>query len=136
MNEGSIWEAALVAAAYKLDNLIWIVDRNYFQANVATEELIPLGSIKEKFEAFGWNAFDVDGHDFEKLESTFLELPKLNGKPTIVVAHTVRGKGLPSIEQRADRWFCNFTHEEVNALLDELYENKMAELNSEALVVR
>jgi transketolase len=136
LNEGSVWEAALVAAAHKLDNLIWIVDRNYFQANVATEELIPLGSVKEKFEAFGWNAADVDGHDFEKLEDTFSKLPLGNKKPTIVVAHTVRGKGLPSIEQRADRWFCNFTHEEVNALLGELHENKMADLNSETLVVR
>jgi transketolase len=136
LNEGSVWEAALVSAAQKLDNLIWIVDRNYFQANVATEELIPLKSIKEKFQAFGWNASDVDGHDFEKLEETFSVLPALNGKPTIVVAHTVRGKGLPSIERRADRWFCNFTHEEVSALLTELHENKMAELNSETLVVR
>jgi transketolase len=136
LNEGSVWEAALVAAAHKLDNLIWIVDRNYFQANVATEELIPLNSIKEKFECFGWNAVDVDGHDFEKLEEAFTHLPLGNGKPTIVVAHTVRGKGLPSMERRADRWFCNFTHEEVNALLEELHENKMAELNSETLVVR
>jgi len=136
LNEGSVWEAALVAAAHKLDNLIWIVDRNYFQANVATEELIPLNSIKEKFEAFGWNAIDVDGHDFEKLEDTFSTLPLGNKKPTIVVAHTVRGKGLPSIERRADRWFCNFTHEEVNALLEELHEHKMADLNSETLVVR
>ena len=136
LNEGSVWEAALVAAAHKLDNLIWIVDRNYFQANMATEELIPLNSIKEKFEAFGWNAIDVDGHDFEKLEDTFSTLPLGNKKPTIVVAHTVRGKGLPSIERRADRWFCNFTHEQVNALLEELHENKMADLNSETLVVR
>lgn len=136
LNEGSVWEAALVTAAHKLDNLIWIVDRNYFQANVATEELIPLNSIKDKFEAFGWNTIDVDGHDFEKLDEAFSNLPLANGKPTIVVAHTVRGKGLPSIERRADRWFCNFTHEEVNALLDELHENKMAELNSETLVVR
>ena len=136
LNEGSVWEAALVAAAHKLDNLIWIVDRNYFQANVATEELIPLNSIKEKFEAFGWNAVDVDGHDFEKLEDAFSTLPLQNKKPTIVVAHTVRGKGLPSIERRADRWFCNFTHEVVIALLEELHENKMAELNSETLVVR
>lgn len=136
LNEGSVWEAALVAAAHKLDNLIWIVDRNYFQANMATEELIPLNSIKEKFEAFGWNAVDVDGHDFEKLEDTFSTLPLRNKKPTIVVAHTVRGKGLPSIERRADRWFCNFTHEEVNALLEELHEHKMADLNSETLVVR
>ncbi|MFM7850887.1 MAG: transketolase [Flammeovirgaceae bacterium] len=136
LNEGSIWEAALVASAYQLDNFIWIVDRNYFQANVATEELIPLNSIVEKFEAFGWNAIEVDGHDFEKMDSLFANVPVWNGKPTVVVAHTVRGKGLPSIERRADRWFCNFTNEEVNALLSELHENKMAELNSETLVVR
>jgi transketolase len=136
LNEGSVWEAALVAPAYQLDNFIWIVDRNYFQANVATEELIPMNSIAEKFEAFGWNAMEVDGHDFEKMDSLFANVPVRNGKPTMVVAHTVRGKGLPSIERRADRWFCNFTHEEVNALLDELHENKMAELNSETLVVR
>jgi transketolase len=126
----------LVASAFKLDNLIWIVDRNYFQANVATEELIPLDSIKEKFEAFGWSAIEIDGHDFDQLEDTFSNLKFDSGKPNAVIAQTVRGKGLPSIEKRADRWFCNFTHEEVNALLDELHENKMAELNSETLVVR
>ena len=136
LNEGSVWESALVAAAYKLDNLIWIVDRNYFQANVATEELIPLDPIHKKFEAFGWNAIDVDGHDFSAMHNVFSSLTTPNGKPTVVVAHTVRGKGLPSIEKRADRWFCNFTHEEISALLHELHENKLAELNSETLVVR
>jgi transketolase len=136
LNEGSVWEAALVAAAYKLDNLIWIVDRNYFQANAATEELIPLHPIKEKFEAFGWNAVEIDGHDFNQLEETFSALNLSSGKPTIVIAQTVRGKGLPSIEKRADRWFCNFTHDEVNALLEELHEDKLTELNSETLVVR
>ncbi len=134
LNEGSVWESALVAAAYKLTNLIWIVDRNYFQANVATEELIPLDPIHKKFEAFGWNAIDVDGHDFKALHNTFTSIT--HDKPTVMIAHTVRGKGLPSIEKRADRWFCNFTHEEVNALLHELHENKLAELNSETLVVR
>jgi transketolase len=136
LNEGSVWESALVAAAYKLDNLIWIVDRNYFQANVATEELIPLDPIHKKFEAFGWNAIDVDGHDFSAMHNVFSSLTTPNGKPTVVVAHTVRGKGLPSIEKRADGWFCNFTHEEISALLHELHENKLAELNSETLVVR
>ncbi|NOS94373.1 MAG: transketolase [Cyclobacteriaceae bacterium] len=135
LNEGSIWESALVASAYKLDNLIWIVDRNYFQANVATEELIPLDPIHKKFEAFGWNAIDVDGHDFNAMHETFTSIAT-NGKPSVIIAHTVRGKGLPSIEKRADRWFCNFTHDEVSALLTELHENKMAELNSETLVVR
>lgn len=135
LNEGSVWESALVAAAYKLDNLIWIVDRNYFQANVATEELIPLDPIHKKFEAFGWNAIDVDGHDFNAMHDTFTSI-NANGKPSVIIAHTVRGKGLPSIEKRADRWFCNFTHDEVSALLTELHENELAELNSETLVVR
>jgi transketolase len=136
LNEGSVWEAALVASAYKLDNLIWVIDRNFFQANVATEELIPLHPLKEKFEAFGWNAIETDGHDFDQLETSFSNLKSNSGKPNVVIAETIRGKGLPSIEKRADRWFCNFSHEEVNALLDELHENKLAELNSETLVVR
>jgi transketolase len=136
LNEGSVWEAALVAAAYQLNNLIWIVDRNYFQANMATEELIPLESIKRKFESFGWNAVDVDGHNFEELESTFSTLPIQNRQPTVVVAHTLRGKGLPSIEGRADRWFCNFSQYEIKDLVEELYENKIADLSSETLTVR
>jgi transketolase len=136
LNEGSVWEAALVASAYKLDNLILVVDRNYFQANVATEELIPLEPLKQKFEAFGWNVEEIDGHDFNQLESAFNSNSFGNGKPSMVIAQTVRGKGLPSIEKRADRWFCNFTADEVQALLGELHDNKPAELISETLVVR
>lgn len=136
LNEGSCWEAALVANAMKLDNLIWIVDRNYFQANVQTEELIPLDSIRKKFEAFHWNVIEVDGHDFNLMEEGFRSIRLQEGKPTIVIAHTVRGKGLPSIEKRADRWFCNFSYAEVNALLEELHDQKSAEIISETLVVR
>lgn len=136
LNEGSCWEAALVAPAMKLDNLVWIVDRNYFQANVPTEELIPLDSIRAKFEAFHWNVIEVDGHDFTSLENGFQSIQLHEGKPSVVIAHTVRGKGLPSIEKRADRWFCNFSSQEVNALLEELQDHKSAEIISETLVVR
>ena len=136
LNEGSIWEAALVAAAFKLDNLIAIVDRNKFQANIRTEELIPLNSITEKFEAFGWGAKSVDGHSFDDMSEGFNSFPIEEGKPNIVVAETIRGKGLPSIQERADRWFVNFTNEEVEMLLKELRGGKEAELTSETIIAR
>jgi len=136
LNEGSIWEGALVASAKKLDNLIAVVDRNKFQANLATEDLIPIEPLDKKFEAFGWNVFKCDGHDFNALENIFNTLPQGDGKPVVIIADTIRGKGLPSIESRADRWFCNFSNEEINQLLEELYSKHKTNLTSETLVVR
>jgi len=136
LDEGSIWEAALVAAAKKLDNLIAIVDRNHFQANIETEKLIPLDPIADKFEAFGWEVRSTDGHDFEEMEKAFSKFPIENEKPSVVIAETVRGKGLPSIEARADRWFVNFTNAEVEMLLKELHGGKITELTSETIVAR
>lgn len=136
LNEGSVWEAALVAAAKGLDNLIAIVDRNAFQANVATEDLVPLEPLEDKFRAFGWGAVRVDGHDFRALEQGLAQIPLCAGKPTAVVADTVRGKGLPSIAARADRWFCNFSHKEIGMLLEELDGVRRAELEAEAIVAR
>ncbi|ACF14541.1 Transketolase domain protein [Chloroherpeton thalassium ATCC 35110] len=136
LNEGSVWESCQVAAAKKLDNLVAIVDRNEFQANIRTEELSPLEPIEKKFEAFGWTTKRVAGHDFQALEEGFAKLPLEEGKPTVVIADTVRGKGLPSIEKRADRWFVNFTHEEIKSLLEELHGGSTTELKSKALHVR
>ncbi|MBS1493605.1 MAG: transketolase [Bacteroidetes bacterium] len=136
LNEGTIWEGALVAAAKKLDNLVAVVDRNQFQANIRTEELIPLESIEKKFEAFGWNAHRVDGHDFEAMDSAFKSVKQGEGKPNVVIADTVRGKGLPSIEARADRWFVNFKHDEIDMLLKELHGEEAAKLTSETIVAR
>ncbi len=136
LNEGSMWEACLVAHALKLDNLLMIVDRNEFQANIRTEELVPLEPLEAKFDAFGWSVKRTDGHDFEKLESALTTIPFHSGRPGVLIADTVRGKGLPSIERRADRWFVNFTHDEVAMLLRELHGEKAARLTSETLVVR
>lgn len=136
LNEGSVWEAALVAAAFKLDNLIAVIDRNRFQANIRTEELIPLESLVEKFSAFGFDTCEADGHDFNSLHQTMGGIPTGNGKPHAVIARTVRGKGLPSIEERADRWFCNFTNGEIEQLLAELHRVEKAELTSESIVAR
>jgi transketolase len=121
LNEGSVWETVLVAGARKVDNLVAVIDRNRFQANLATEDLIPLDPLAPKFEAFGWAATTIDGHDFSEMREAFDSLPAQPNKPTVVIAETVRGKGLPSIEARADRWFANFSPEEVEALLRELH---------------
>jgi transketolase len=136
LNEGSVWEAMLVASAKKLDNLIVIVDRNGFQANIRTEELIPLEPLGNKFEAFGWKTKRINGHDFTQMAEAFSEFPFESGSPSIVIADTVRGKGLPSIEARADRWFVNFTHVEVDMLLKELHGETLSKLSSETLMVR
>jgi len=135
LNEGSVWETVLVANAYGLDNLTILVDRNQFQANIRTEELVPLEPLADKFEAFGCSVIRVDGHDFQQLEKAFTE-PAVRGKVRVIIADTVRGKGLPSIEARADRWFCSFTAAEVAQLLEELHGNVAASLESETLVVR
>ncbi len=136
LNEGSVWEAVLVAQAYKLDNLIFLVDRNHFQANIRTEELIPLEPLDRKFESFGCAVKRINGHDFEAMENAFDNIPLQSEKPSVIIADTIRGKGLPSIQERADRWFCNFTHDEVENLLKELHGEEQARLTSEILTVR
>ncbi|MEP6613825.1 MAG: 1-deoxy-D-xylulose-5-phosphate synthase N-terminal domain-containing protein [Mucilaginibacter sp.] len=136
LNEGTCWEAALVANAYKLDNLIFVIDRNQFQANMATEDLIPLEPLHDKFTAFGAAVKRINGHDFDALHDAFSAYPFETGKLNVVIADTVRGKGLPSIERRADRWFCNFNSDEVSDLLKELHGEHTTQLTSETLVVR
>jgi transketolase len=136
LDEGSIWEACLVASAHRLDNLVVIVDRNEFQANAATEEILPLEPLDAKFRAFNWLTRTTDGHDFAALDDAFARLPIEPGRPTAIVARTVRGKGLPSIERRADRWFVNFSGDEIEMLLRELHGEEQARLTSETLMVR
>jgi transketolase len=136
LNEGTCWEALLVANAYHLDNLIFVIDRNHFQANMATEDLIPLEPLHDKFTAFGASVKRIDGHSFEALNDAFSAYPFETGKLNVVIADTVRGKGLPSIERRADRWFCNFSATEVEDLLKELHGEHLTQLTSETLVVR
>ena len=136
LNEGTCWEAVLVASAYKLDNLIFVIDRNQFQANMATEDLIPLEPLHDKFTAFGAAVKRINGHSFEALHEAFSAYPFEKGKLNVVIADTVRGKGLPSIERRADRWFCNFNATEVEDLLKELHGEHTTQLTSETLVVR
>jgi transketolase len=135
LNEGSIWEALLVARARQLGNLILVVDRNEFQANARTESLIPLEPLCAKFEAFGCRCSEVEGHDYGSLARRFALLTP-GERPLVVIARTVRGKGLPSIEARADRWFCNFSSGEIEQLVGELHGGRETVLTTPELVVR
>ena len=135
LNEGSCWEAFLVAHAKQLSNLIFVVDRNHFQANMATEELIPLEPLQDKCRAFGLHTYRINGHDFDQLDETFSQLESNQG-PSIIICDTIRGKGLPSIEARADRWFCNFNSQEIGELMDELHQIKQADITSQTIVAR
>jgi transketolase len=134
LNEGSVWEALLVAKAKKLDNLVVLVDRNWFQANIRTEELIPLEPLVDRFLGFGFEVHRFDGHSFPAMAAAFGKLG--SGACQVFIADTVRGKGLPSIEERADRWFVKFEPHEVEALLAELRGGGPATLTSETLIVR
>lgn len=131
LNEGSNWEGALVAASKKLDNLIAVVDRNKFQANAKTEDIIKLEPLADKFKSFGWSVKKVDGHDFRELKKAFSRFPIVNGKPNVIIANTIRGKGLPTIESRADKWFAEFTTEEAEALIEELRTEAKKEMKFE-----
>lgn len=136
LNEGSVWECLLVASAYKLGNYIVVVDRNWFQANTHTEELIPLEPLEDKFRSFGFRVLRVNGHDFHKLHQGFTFIDHRGHVPHVVICDTLRGKGVRSIEERADRWFCNFSEKEVAQLISELHGEAQASLSSETLTVR
>jgi transketolase len=97
-NEGSVWEAAMFAPARKLDNLIAIVDFNKWQATGRSEEIMQLSPLREKWASFGWNAYEIDGHDFDQILSVFSKIPETPGKPTAIIAHTVKGKGISFME--------------------------------------
>ncbi len=96
--EGSNWESMLIAAHYKLDNLVAICDRNTLQITGRTEDVCALEPLGAKFEAFGWAVRDVDGHDITALNEVFRAAPFEADKPSMVIAHTVKGKGVSFME--------------------------------------
>lgn len=97
-NEGSVWEAAMLAPAHRLDNVVVIVDYNKWQATGRSNEIMALQPLRQKWEAFGWSASEVDGHDLGALVKALRNVPDGSGKPIAIVAHTVKGKGIPFME--------------------------------------
>jgi transketolase len=99
-DEGSTWEAALFAGHHRLDNLIAIVDYNKIQSLGTVKEVLDLEPFAEKWRAFGWGVREIDGHDLAQIEETLASVPAVANKPTCVVAHTVKGKGVSFMENK------------------------------------
>ena len=100
MDEGDVWEAAMFASHHKLDNLIGIIDFNKIQALGRTNEVLNLEPLAQKWSAFGWEVKEVDGHNLEEIIDTLENLPYGQGKPIVVIAHTVKGKGVSFMENK------------------------------------
>ncbi len=98
--EGSNWEAALCAAQYKLDNLCAIVDKNGLQITAATKDVCNTDPLDKKWEAFGWAVKEVDGNNVDELKAAFNSFPFEKGKPSVIIAHTVKGKGVSYMENQ------------------------------------
>jgi transketolase len=97
-DEGNVWEAVLFAAKNKLDNLVVVIDRNNIQIDGNTEDIMPLDPFGDKYRAFNWNVIEVDGHDFNQIIDALEQAKQTKGKPTIVVANTIPGKGVDFME--------------------------------------
>jgi len=95
---GNLWEAAMFAGKNKLANLIGIIDRNNIQINGYTEDVMPLESLRDKYESFGWHVLEVDGHNIEQFVTAVGEAQAIYEKPSVIIAHTIAGKGVKEIE--------------------------------------
>ena len=96
--EGEVWEAAMTASKYKLDNLTAVIDRNGIQQDGLTEQIMPLEPLAAKWRAFNWNVIEVDGYDYLQLIEAFHLAEGVKNRPTIIIAHTVKGKGISFME--------------------------------------
>jgi len=106
LNEGQIWEAAMLAGKEKLHNLITIVDRNGIQIDGYTKNVMPLENLRDKWEAFGWHVQDIDGHNMRQVTDAILKAQAVYEKPSVIIAHTISAKGVDVFE-RDFRWHGN-----------------------------
>jgi transketolase len=103
LESGQIWEAAMLAGKEKLHNLVAVVDRNNIQIDGYTEDIMPLESLSEKWKAWNWHVIEIDGHNIEEIADAFEAAKAIFGKPTVIIAHTIAGKGVKEFE-RDYRW--------------------------------
>ncbi len=122
LDEGQVWEASMAASHYKLDNLTAFVDYNGLQIDGKITEVMNPEPIADKFAAFGWNVIEIDAHDFDQIEEAVNKAKKTKGKPTMIVAHSIKGKGVSYMENQAS-WHGSAPKKEQT-------EQAMAELNA------
>ena len=121
--EGSVWEAAMHAAHYRLGNLVAIVDCNGLEADGTVEELTGINSVGEKYRSFGWNVVEIDGHCMEQIKAAFASLPDPTAQvPTVIVAHTVKGNGVSFMEDNVNWHAGKLTAEQYQQAMKEIQE--------------
>ncbi len=118
--EGQLWEAAMSAAKFKLGNLVCIVDSNKIQIDGKVEKIMPIEDLKRKYESFGWQVLDVNGHDLRKLSFVFRRAIEVKNQPTAIIANTVSGKGVPFAEGKPQWHHKELTEKEYQKALTNL----------------
>jgi len=124
IQEGSVWEGAMLAARLKLDNLVAIIDANNLQGFDRVENIHPISTFRRKWEAFGWGVKEVDGHNHGELENAFLSVPFEPGCPSVVIAHTIKGKGVADMEDLFESHYLSVPEDKVEQYLQELEERR------------
>ncbi len=127
--EGSVWEAAMSATQYKLDNLCAIVDRNRLQISGCTEDVMHQDSQQERWAAFGWNVITIPGHDYAAIAKAFADAGSCKGKPTVIIAETTKGCGSSVMENKAGWHHHTPNQEEYNQIMADFAERKEAALH-------
>jgi len=120
IQEGQVWEAAMTASHYKIDNICAIIDHNGLQIDGNCSEVMNIDPIEEKFEAFGWNVFTIDGHNMQEIVEALDMAEKIKGKPTVIVANTIKGKGVSIFEGKVQYHGVAPDQEELEIALKEL----------------
>lgn len=120
IQEGMVWEAAMSASHYSISNLCAIIDNNGFQIDGAVNKVMNIYPVAEKFSAFGWEVFEVNGHDFDELIEAFNAAKRVEGKPSVIIAKTVKGKGVSFMEGKYEYHGVPPTDEELERALKEL----------------
>ena len=124
LQEGKIWEAAMTSSHYKLDNLCLIVDNNNLQIDGNVNEVMSIYPLDEKFKSFGFEVITIDGHNMEKIIQAFEKAKTVKGKPTVIIAKTIKGKGVSFMENLASWHGKAPKEEEYNIAMKELSRRK------------
>lgn len=127
--EGSVWEAAMSATQFNLDNLCAVIDRNHLQISGNTEDVMHQDSLQQRWAAFGWNVITVDGHDYKAIAKAFADARACKGKPTVLIAETVKGYGSAVMENKASWHHHVPTQEEYDQIIADFAARKEAALH-------
>lgn len=120
IQEGQFWEAAMTSSHYKLDNLCLIIDKNNLQIDGKTQDVMNVDPLNKKMESFGFEVFEINGNDIDEIISVLQKAKTIKGKPTVIIANTIKGKGVSYMENRQEWHGKAPNEEEFNIAIEEL----------------